>query len=71
MESPNAEIARMFARIADSLEILDESGFRVNAYRKASRSISSLGRSLGEFDGEKELCSIPGVGKDLSKKIAE
>ena len=71
MESPNAEIARMFARIADSLEILDESGFKVNAYRKASRNISSLGRSLAEFDGEKELCSIAGVGKDLSKKIAE
>ena len=71
MESPNAEIARMFARIADSLEILDESGFKVNAYRKASRNISSLGRSLAEFDGERELCSIAGVGKDLSKKIAE
>lgn len=71
MESPNAEIARMFARIADSLEILDESGFKINAYRKASRNISSLGRSLAEFDGERELCSIAGVGKDLSKKIAE
>ena len=71
MQSPNAEIARMFARIADSLEILDESGFKVNAYRKASRSVSSLARSLGEFGGEEELRAIPGIGKDLSKKIVE
>lgn len=71
MQSPNAEIARMFARIADSLEILDESGFKVNAYRKASRSVSSLARSLGEFGGEKELRDLPGIGKDLSKKIVE
>ena len=27
--------------------------------------------SLEEFDGEKELSTIPGVGKDLSKKIIE
>ena len=71
MENVNSQIARIFARIADSLEILDENSFKINAYRKASRNISSMPDSLDEFDGEKELSTIPGVGKDLSKKIIE
>ena len=71
MENLNSQIARIFARIADSLEILDENSFKINAYRKASRNISSMPDSLDEFDSEKELSTIPGVGKDLSKKIIE
>ncbi|MCY3826906.1 MAG: DNA polymerase/3'-5' exonuclease PolX [Candidatus Dadabacteria bacterium] len=71
MNSVNNEIAKIFSRIADSLEILDENGFKINAYRKASRNISSMPDSLEEFDGEKELSTIPGVGKDLSQKIIE
>ncbi len=71
MDSVNNEIAKIFSRIADSLEILDENGFKINAYRKASRNISSMPDSLEEFDGEKELSKIPGVGKDLSQKIIE
>ena len=71
MDSVNNEIAKIFARIADSLDILDENGFKINAYRKASRNISSMPDSLDEFDGEKELSTIPGVGKDLSQKIIE
>lgn len=71
MDSVNNEIAKIFARIADSLEILDENGFKINAYRKASRNISSMPDSLEEFEGEKELSTIPGVGKDLSRKIIE
>ncbi len=71
MNKLNSQIARIFARIADSLEILDENGFKINAYRKASRNISSMQNSLEEFNGEKELCTIPGIGNDLSKKIIE
>ncbi len=71
MDSINSEIARIFSRIADSLEILDENGFKINAYRKASRNISSMPDSLKEFDGEKQLSKIPGVGRDLSQKIIE
>lgn len=71
MDSVNSEIAKIFSRIADSLEILDENVFKINAYRKASRNISSMPDSLEEFDGEKELSTIPGVGKDLSQKIIE
>ena len=71
MDSVNNEIAKIFSRIADSLEILDENGFKINAYRKASRNISSMPDSLEEFDGEKELLTIPGIGKDLSQKIIE
>ncbi len=71
MDSVNNEIAKIFARIADSLDILDENGFKINAYRKAARNISSMPDSLEEFEGEKELSTIPGVGRDLSQKIIE
>ena len=71
MNSVNSEIAKIFSRIADSLEILDENVFKINAYRKASRNISSMPDSLEEFGGEKELSTIPGVGRDLSQKIIE
>ena len=71
MENVNNEIARIFARIADSLEMLEENSFKINAYRKASRNISSMPDSLDEYGGEAELSTIPGVGRDLSKKIIE
>ncbi len=71
MESFNTQIVNIFSRIADSLEILDENRFKINAYRKAARTISSMNDDLREFVEEKSLSGIPGVGKDLSAKITE
>ncbi len=71
MDSLNNRIAKTFSKIADSLEILDENRFKINAYRKASRNISSMTDSLEDFRDERRLAEIPGVGKDLSKKIIE
>jgi DNA polymerase/3'-5' exonuclease PolX len=35
----NVEIARVFTRIADLLELKDESCFRVRSYQRAARAI--------------------------------
>ena len=51
MDSLNNRIAKIFSKIADSLEILDENRFKINAYRKASRNISSMTDSLEDFHG--------------------
>ena len=67
----NDDIARMFLRMADILEIQSESPFKVNAYRKAARSILELTEDVEFLWRENRLSTIPGIGKALAKKIAE
>ncbi len=68
----NQQIARIFNRIADLLEIKGENPFRVRAYRNAARTIESLGKNLQEMVEQKQdLTSLPGIGKDLAGKINE
>ena len=67
----NKEIAAIFNRIADALEIKGESGFRVLAYRKAARVIEELPQPIEEIAAEKKLDDIPGVGKGIAQKIDE
>ena len=66
----NAEIAELFNRLADLLELEDANPFRVRAYRTAARSINGLAQSLVDLlaAGE-DLSKLPGIGKDLAGKI--
>lgn len=68
----NAEIAAIFDRIADLLEIQGDNPFRIRAYRNAARVVQGLSRSLVEMveQGE-DLEALPGIGKDLAAKIRE
>lgn len=69
----NAEIAAIFERVADILELQGKNRFRVRAYRNAARSIKGLGRGLEQMfeEGVSLSGAIPGVGKDLEGKIVE
>jgi len=69
----NKEIAVIFSRIADILEIKEENIFRIRAYRVASNNIMDLSRQLSDVYGEdsSSLDKIPGIGKDLKAKIIE
>lgn len=69
--SKNSEIAEIFNRIADSLEILDENRFKIRAYRNASRNISELTENITDLSERGLLSNISGVGKDLTIKIQE
>ena len=71
MDSTNLEIARIFGRIADLLEIKQESTFRVNAYRKAARALESLSESVDAIAARGELRKIGGIGASLAEKIEE
>ena len=71
MDSTNLEIARIFGRIADLLEIKQESTFRVNAYRKAARALESLSESVEAIAARGELRKIGGIGASLAEKIEE
>ena len=69
----NIEIARIFEDVADLLEMLGASVFRIRAYRAAARTVETLGtpaESLLKQDGN-ALEALPGIGKDLAGKIRE
>jgi DNA polymerase (family 10) len=66
----NTEIAALFNRLADLLELEDANPFRVRAYRNASRIVTGLSRSVADLVREgKDLTELPGIGRDLADKI--
>jgi len=67
----NPEIAALFERIADLLEIQGENVFKVNAYRRAAENIRETGRPLAEIRAEGSLRQVPGVGEAIAEKIEE
>jgi DNA polymerase (family 10) len=68
----NADIADIFDRVADLLEIENANPFRVRAYRNAARIMSSQSKSVAEMVGQGEdLTKLPGIGKDLAEKVKE
>jgi DNA polymerase (family X) len=70
MPADNAEIAELFNRYADLLEIQDANPFRVRAYRNAARVVSGSLRGMSELVAEgHNLDELPGIGKDLASKI--
>ena len=71
MPVQNAEIAAMFDRAAELLEIKGDNPFRSRAYRQAARVIERLPTSATSLvqTGE-DLSELPGIGKDLAGKIA-
>ena len=70
MPVSNAEIAHLFERLADLLEVEDANPFRVRAYRNAARTIIGYPQSMVELLAEgKDLSQLSGIGKDLADKI--
>ncbi|MGB9870816.1 MAG: DNA polymerase/3'-5' exonuclease PolX [Anaerolineae bacterium] len=67
----NRQIAAIFARMADILDILGENPHRIMAYRRAAENIAALSRPLEEIWRAGELDTIPGIGKTLAEKIDE
>jgi DNA polymerase (family 10) len=67
----NKEIASIFSRIADALEIKGEMQFKVIAYKKASRILEDLTEDIETVAKEKGLRKIPGIGEGMAKKIEE
>jgi DNA polymerase (family 10) len=67
----NKEIAALFSRIADALEIKGELAFKVLAYRKAASLMEDLGEDVETLAAEKRLQTIPGIGSGIAAKIEE
>ncbi|HHT9125244.1 MAG TPA: DNA polymerase/3'-5' exonuclease PolX [Candidatus Brocadiia bacterium] len=67
----NAEIASMFERIADVMELKGENPFRISSYRKAARVIGDLTEDIAEIAKDEKLTDIPGIGTGTAEKIIE
>jgi len=68
----NEDFARVFAEIADLLELGDDNAFRVLAYRNAARELSGTGYDIPALLAAGEpLPKMPGIGADLEAKLRE
>ena len=67
----NDEVAGVFARIADLLELKGDAGFRVRSYQQAARAIAQWAAPVETLAHEGDLTVIPGVGKAIAKKAQE
>jgi DNA polymerase (family 10) len=67
----NQELAGIFQKIADLLEIKGELIYKILAYRKAADSLENLGIDASALRQQGRLTEIPGVGKAIAEKIDE
>jgi DNA polymerase (family 10) len=70
----NQEIAGVFRRLADLMELGEENPFKIRAYRTASETIEDTTTPLAEMvseGGVARLRELPGVGEAISRKILE
>lgn len=67
----NRQLAAIFRRIADLLEIQGEVVYKVLAYRKAADSLETLPVEARRYWQEGRLREIPGVGEAIEEKIDE
>lgn len=70
MPIKNNDIAKIFEKIADLLEIEGENRFRVRAYRNAAATIDNLSQNIADMvERNEDLTKLPGIGNDLAGKI--
>jgi DNA polymerase (family 10) len=68
----NTDIADIFNKFADLLDIQGANPFRIRAYRNAARTLYNLPRNMSDMIEEgTDLTNLPGIGKDLAEKIRE
>jgi DNA polymerase (family 10) len=68
----NAEIADIFYRMAELLELGGREPFRARAYRRAAITIGTLAEPAADLASKGfDFDALPGVGEDLAAKIRE
>ncbi len=64
----NPRVARMLREVADLLAQQGANPFRVNAYRRAARTVDTLGEDIAgiaEHGGAEALIALPGIDQAL------
>ncbi len=70
----NKEISKIFKEIAELLNIKGDSAFRINAYRKAIKTLDNLQQDVADIykeKGLKGLKELQNIGDSSAKKIEE
>jgi DNA polymerase (family 10) len=67
----NREIADVFSRIGDMMDIMGENRFKVLAYRRAAENIVDLTQDIRSYWQAGTLQKIPGIGQAIADKIDE
>ncbi len=67
----NKELASLFHRIGDALDIKGEQTFKILAYRKAARILEDLTDDVETLVRDKTLETIEGIGHGIAQKIEE
>ena len=70
----NQEIAEVFRRLANLLELGEENPFKLRSYRMAAETIEDWPKPLAEVvatGGQEGLRELPGIGEAISKKIVD
>ena len=71
MSLSNRDIAEVFARCADMLQIRGDNIHRVLSYRRAAETIRALPRDLRVISSEGGLTKLKYIGKTMAAKIDE
>lgn len=67
----NQELAEIFEKIGDILELKEENRFKILAYRRVAQALRNLTTDVETIYKEGRLKEIPGVGEAIAKKIEE
>ena len=67
----NAEIAAVFAGIAEMLRIKKDNIFKIRAYEKVARAVVELPEPVEKLVSEDRINEISGAGPAITKKITE
>jgi len=67
----NVEIARIFYELAELLEFKRDDFFKIRAYRNVAKILTGLNEPVEEIKKKCGLIKIPGIGKNIAKKIDE
>ena len=70
----NSEFAKVFANLAELLELTNGNYFKIRAYQKAAQNIENLSENLATVykqGGLAELKNIPGIGASIAEHIEE
>lgn len=66
----NFELAAIFDRIGDYMELAGENPYKIRAYRRGAAAIRALSEDIADIAARGELRSIGGIGAALEEKIA-
>lgn len=67
----NKEVAEIFRKTAQLLEIRGDNPYRIRAYERAAQTLEALTKDVEELVKEGKLEKLPGIGADLASKIKE